>query len=320
MDMQSQKIKLLSNVMDEKLYNIFRTFSLNCVVFFSRSLDGNLSDHRELGELKRALELSSRFNVSRFIYVSLTDSAKQPEGGERLPDSQEHNDLLPDTNHAVSQDIFIRSAQCLCHIWNKNERLPIVVLRLPYLFSLNSEDFWINSLLYNAAHTGIIELPETQIPADFVCWDELSGFIVKILDYWSDEVSTIDLQSNRALSYVKLAELISNEISCEVKFIPENKWLPYAMYILTGFIAGYRKSRTAEDLTAAAEDIQTLNMKYDFLSVQYERALENNVFFQKQIINQKYSFGHIYEAMRRLNVNEPESILKQALAVMEDPF
>lgn len=95
-------------------------------------------------------------------------------------------------------------------------------------------------------------------------------------------------------------------------------WIPFVIYLMTGSITGYIRSKRADEIAFSRKEYTLLREKYLFLNDVYQGAVENKSEYKKQILGFKDSFGKIFDAVQRLDSVLPESIFLEGLGVMEN--
>lgn len=104
----------------------------------------------------------------------------------------------------------------------------------------------------------------------------------------------------------------------QIQFYNIVNWLPFAIYMLSGAIAGYTKDSYMEKLQSGREEQSILEKKYIYLNELYMSTLENKEQYSSQITNYVNSFGRIYDVTKQLNTVLPGEIYNVAVNVMED--
>jgi len=95
-------------------------------------------------------------------------------------------------------------------------------------------------------------------------------------------------------------------------------WIPFVIYLMTGYMTGYIKNRNTGELAFSRKEYNLLRNKYIFLNDVYHGAIENKGEYKKQILGFKDSFGKIFDAVQKLDSELPQSIFLEGLHVMED--
>lgn len=104
----------------------------------------------------------------------------------------------------------------------------------------------------------------------------------------------------------------------QIQFYNIVNWLPFAIYLLSGAIAGYTKDTYKAQLKTGQEEQKILENKYVYLNELYMNTLENKEQYSAQITNYVNSFGRIYDVTKQLNSVLPGEIYNVAINVMED--
>lgn len=104
----------------------------------------------------------------------------------------------------------------------------------------------------------------------------------------------------------------------QILFYNIQNWMPFAIYFLTGAIAGYTRDKNQDNLRFMQGEQKLLEKKYIFLNELYAKTLENKEEYNSQIISYKDSYGRIYSAVTKLDATIPDEVFFEAVNVMED--
>lgn len=104
----------------------------------------------------------------------------------------------------------------------------------------------------------------------------------------------------------------------QIQFYNIVNWLPFAVYMLAGSIAGYTKDVYRERVENGETEQKILENKYIYLNELYMQTLENKEQYSTQITNYVNSYGRIYDVTRQLNLVLPSEVDNAAVNVMED--
>lgn len=117
-----------------------------------------------------------------------------------------------------------------------------------------------------------------------------------------------------------LTYFVSGDLSgnWQIQFYNIVNWLPFAIYLLSGAIAGYTKDTYKAQIKTGQEEQKILENKYIYLNELYMNTLENKEQYSAQITNYVNSFGRIYDVTKQLNSVLPGEIYNVAINVMED--
>ncbi|MCD7834094.1 MAG: NAD-dependent epimerase/dehydratase family protein [Lachnospiraceae bacterium] len=100
-------------------------------------------------------------------------------------------------------------------------------------------------------------------------------------------------------------------------YVIEN-WLPFAVYVMAGSITGYIRDKKEKEREFAHAEYELLRSKYLFLNDVYQNSLQNKGEYKRQILGFKDSFGKIFDAVQKLDSEQPEKIFLDGLGVLED--
>ncbi len=94
-------------------------------------------------------------------------------------------------------------------------------------------------------------------------------------------------------------------------------WLPFAVYLMTGAITGYIRSKKEQQVQALEEELLSLQQKYLFLNDIYLSVIANKKEYKRQILGYSDSFGKIFEAVQSLDSSLPSDIFMRGVETME---
>lgn len=95
-------------------------------------------------------------------------------------------------------------------------------------------------------------------------------------------------------------------------------WVPFAVYLMAGSVAGYIKNKNTEEIEFSQKEYNLLRNKYIFLNDVYHGAIQNKGEYKRQVLGFKDSFGKIFSAVQKLDSELPEKIFLEGLGVLED--
>ncbi len=107
-------------------------------------------------------------------------------------------------------------------------------------------------------------------------------------------------------------------VSGTLLFYNIENWIPFAVYLMAGSIAGYIRDKSTEQIAFSEKEYGLLRDKYLFLSNVYHGAIQNKGDYKRQILGFKDSFGKIFDAVQRLDSELPQSVFLKGLEVMEE--
>jgi hypothetical protein len=101
-------------------------------------------------------------------------------------------------------------------------------------------------------------------------------------------------------------------------FFNVDNWLPFFVYFVAGAVTGYAKDKSASALDLEKEQRNSIEERYIFLYELYDQTLKNKRQYQDQLLSYRDSFGRIYAITKRLDSALPDSVMHEAIAILED--
>lgn len=151
---------------DEGMRKIFGTFNFDATVFFSKSLDGAVRIFDELENLENILYLCKQYKVKQFVYLISNDMQSCSEADKKS-----------------SRYILMQACEKLCRSFAEDEGVHVMILRLPYLYSMEETDNQLHNWIKEALKEDQITIQGTPgAETDFLCEDDLGELVLRILD------------------------------------------------------------------------------------------------------------------------------------------
>jgi nucleoside-diphosphate-sugar epimerase len=104
----------------------------------------------------------------------------------------------------------------------------------------------------------------------------------------------------------------------QLMFFNIDNWLPFLIYIAAGVVTGYIKDKSVSVLELEKEQRSTMEERYVFLYELYDQTLKNKRQYQDQLLSYRNSFGRIYNITKRLDNVLPDSVIHEAVVILED--
>ncbi|MBR5565524.1 MAG: NAD(P)-dependent oxidoreductase [Roseburia sp.] len=206
---------------DEELSKLFATFDFESVIFFSGALDGAIRVFDELEKLESAIHESRKYRVKQFIYVTTNDLY-----------TPERNQLF-----GKSRETLLETCEHLCKVYAEEQNMKFVILKVPYLYSMESKENQLMRWIDDGNHQKKVKLRGLPyIETDFLCEEDLGELLIRIIDEpIKIEYEEMFLSGENAISYERIAAIIQEKIK-DVEVIYENQ---------TTCIPCYKKDKTA---------------------------------------------------------------------------
>lgn len=110
----------------------------------------------------------------------------------------------------------------------------------------------------------------------------------------------------------------STNMDWQLLFFNIDNWLPFLIYFTAGVITGYVKDKSVSMLELEKEQRITMEERYVFLYELYDQTLKNKRQYQDQLLSYRNSFGRIYNITKRLDNVIPDSVVHEAVAILEE--
>lgn len=179
---------------DEELSKVFATFDFDTVIFFSSAIDGAVKVFDELEKLESVIHESRKYNVKQFIYITTNDlyaEGRNPMRGR-------------------SRETLLKTCDHLCQLYAEENRMKFLVLKIPYLYSMESKDNQLMRWIIDGNRGKKVKIRGSQYSeTDFLCEEDLAELLIRILD---EPVKTafeeMFLSGENCISYEKVADLL----------------------------------------------------------------------------------------------------------------
>lgn len=153
------------SVRDERFGKIFSNYSFDRVIYVSRYLTYRGEVQGELEELKEVLKLCTHHPVRQVVYLASEEVCAKAQYG---------------------RDVILNAAEELCRHYAECDRLPVKIVRCPYLVSGSWEkDYWHRVFAsLEEKKEWIFEETESQ-QANFIDVRDLNEFLLRFFENWT---------------------------------------------------------------------------------------------------------------------------------------
>lgn len=192
---------------EEDMERIFSAHNFETVLFFSYALDGGLKVYDELEKLENVILESRKYKVKHFIYITTNDLKE-----ERTAFTTEK-----------SRNMIMKACQGLCQSFSEETDIKFLVMKLPYLYNMQTDGNKLMQWVKLANAGGSIRFRGTEYQVtDFLCDEDLAGLILRVLDELVIErYREINISGENPIEFHQLAELMT-EHNKEADIVFEN--------------------------------------------------------------------------------------------------
>ncbi len=101
-------------------------------------------------------------------------------------------------------------------------------------------------------------------------------------------------------------------------FYNVDNWMPFFVYFVVGAVTGYAKDKSVSAHEQEKQQRNSVEEKYVYLYELYDQTLKNKRQYQNQLLSYRDSFGRIYAITKRLDNVLPDSVMLEAVEILED--
>jgi len=195
---------------------LFGTFSFEHVIYNSRTLSGKIQIFDEIEKLEKTLFLAQKNGVKNFTYVL-------------------SNDVQKDHIHkqdAGSREVFFQACEEMCQKMTEQKDMHIVILRVPFVYSMQAKTGKIKEFLQDAVEKKEIHLVgEPAAQTDFLCYEDLGILLSRIVDEPVQEGYTaVDLSGGDPMTFERLSTILEVQMP-QTKIIYDNQTRAVPIYL-----------------------------------------------------------------------------------------
>jgi hypothetical protein len=195
---------------------LFGTFNFEHVIYISRTLSGKIKIFDEIEKLEKTLFLCHKNGVKNFTYIL-------------------SNDVQKETMHqkdAGSREVFFQACEEMCRKMTEQNDMHIVILRVPFIYSMQAKTGKINEFLRDAVEKKQVNLAGSPSQkTDFLCYEDMGVLLARIVDEPCQEGYTaVNLSGDDPMTYEAIGTFIT-ELLPDTKVIFENRTKAVPVYL-----------------------------------------------------------------------------------------
>lgn len=233
---------------DDEYRGIYKSYNIDTVVQFSKVLDGQKRMYDEIENLENALYCSKLGNVKNFIYITSNDYLEGP---------------------GTTRSRLLFSCEDICRGYAEDSGMNVIILRVPYLFSVEPSDCTLTRTIRRGLSDKDIELSGSkETVTDFLSDEDLGELLSRIMDDPLGGYHEADVGGGSKISFAELGELLKSGLNVsEVKYDDYKEAVPGAyddgkMRIEYGWFAKRNMAEWLRDIIKAIEsDIRAESRK-----------------------------------------------------------
>ena len=198
---------------DDEISHVFAAFNFETVVYFSYAIDGERKVFDELEKLENALNLSRKYNIKYFIYITSNE----------MPISKESNQTME------SHYILREACELLCSSFSESSGITIDILKVPYIFQTKAGSCRLHSWYNTAVESGKICFPaNADRMTDFLCDEDLGELIGRMLDdLGTDSLRTMEICGDNGMNFGELAKVFEELVpDVDITYIDDSSCVP----------------------------------------------------------------------------------------------
>ncbi|NMA07085.1 MAG: NAD-dependent epimerase/dehydratase family protein, partial [Ruminococcaceae bacterium] len=192
---------------EEAFSNLFESYNFDAVVFLATRSEHENRNAGTLEELSVVLRLCYDHKVSQVVYISSSEVYMT----ENVTTATANNEIQ---SKSLDSDSYLLSlSEDLCRFYKNTIGLNVVIIHVPYVYSINISDSLLSRLIVKAKQKGTVDLPgANQQQCDFIKDEDVSRLVRKIIEegYKLSE-DVIDIGSGKPITFLELSGMLRSE-------------------------------------------------------------------------------------------------------------
>ncbi len=173
---------------DSEYRGIFRSYNFETVIYFSRVLDGQKRLYDEVENLENALYSAALSGVEHFIYLTTNDYAAQIDS---------------------TRTKLLKTCEDICKQFVDERNISVLVLRIPYLFTMEETDCNLTRTAKRAFEENEIILDGTRDwVVDYICDEDLGNLLERIYDEPLTGFRVADIGGGNEMTLERVGQLL----------------------------------------------------------------------------------------------------------------
>lgn len=196
---------------DEEYRGIFRSYHFETTVYFSNSLDGKKRLLDELEKLENTLYSAALNGVKQFVYLTTNDYVGQ--------------------KNETTRTKLLFTCEEICRQFAEEKGMNVLILRLPYLYSVEESECRLAEILKTAESQNEIVLDGSrQRIVDFLCQEDLGELLSRICDETAEGFRIAGIPGGNAMELERLGQILTEKTGIRtVKYSGYQEAVPKSM-------------------------------------------------------------------------------------------
>lgn len=203
---------------DREYRGIFKSYNFETAVYFSRVLDGQKRLYDEIENLENALYSAVLSGVHHFIYLTTNDYVDYAD---------------------TTRTKLLKTCEDICKQFVDENDISVLILRLPYIFTMEETDCHLTKTIKRALEDRIICLDgsKEQI-TDFISDEDLGNLLARVYDEPLTGFRIANISGGNEMKLEKLAGFIQQVTGVEqVRYLDYREAVP--IFINDGLMRQY---------------------------------------------------------------------------------
>ncbi|MDD3339441.1 MAG: hypothetical protein PHS82_11355 [Lachnospiraceae bacterium] len=205
-------------VLDERFTALFNSHNFEKVIYISEYLELHGKPFGELEKLKalfraaQTMLLPQDKTIPKIVYITSIDVTADLQ---------------------VSKVVVLRACEELCAYYKAKKRIPVKIVRAPYLLQADNMESYINRLFRQMNQDNCVTFYEVKEQrCEFLAMRDLGEFLYRLLDNWDIEAEVVNLPLGFSVTFGDMGEVFK-KIKPGIQVIYEGRVKYYEREIIS---------------------------------------------------------------------------------------
>ena len=180
---------------DADFEKILHSYNFDTVIFFSQTAYSDTVSYNEFDALERCLQLCTRHDINRFLYL--------------CPNTRPEN---PGTGSKSEQHVLYEACHRLCDFYRSHKAMSVIIAYIPNIYGGNETASLIGSAMQEAKKKASVHFRgRSDQYCSFLASKDLSSLLLRICENWPGEYKQFDIPPAETLSLKMVGELLKKQ-------------------------------------------------------------------------------------------------------------